>query len=704
MTQVPALFFNRELSWLGFNQRVLQEALDPKNPPLERLKFFAIAASNLDEFFMVRVGGLQLLRKAGIRRTDPAGLTPRMQLQAIRKKTVEMMKALSEGYLNELEPLLAEGGLRRFRPEALSSVQEKYLAQRFAEELYPALTPAAIPTGQDRPFFRNLQLYMLVRLAPEAPDQEDRFAVLPLSKPFDRLIVLPVEGGHGFILLEDWVRSRIAAWFNGVEVLECAAFRVTRNADIALREENASDLLEGMLSILEERHWSDCVRIEVESGASRVLCHRLCAVLDATPEQLFRIDGPLDLGALMPLSQTEGFERMKAPEQTPQISSSIDPHRPLFEQIAEGPRLLYHPYESFDPVIRLIREAAEDPEVLAIKQVLYRTASGSPIIAALQEAAAVGKAVTALVELKARFDEERNIVKAQQLEQAGVQVVYGVQGLKTHAKVCLIIRREPRGIVRYIHYGTGNYNESTSRIYSDVSLMTCDEALGHDASVFFNAVCGYAQPDGLQKLCMAPLGLRDRLVELIDGEIRRCRQGRKGLILLKMNSLTDSLLIRKLYEAAQAGVRIKLNVRGICCLRPGLPGLSTSITVTSIVGRYLEHARIFYFHRGGEEQVYIASADWMPRNLDRRVELLIPVENRTARSRLVEILKTHCADTVKSWTLLPDGTYVRTALLPGTKNKIDSQQIFYTQAVDAAARLTQPVRTALRPHRPAKTR
>jgi len=694
-------FFNRELSWLNFNQRVLQEAAHPDHPPLERLKFLAITAANLDEFFMVRVGGLQLLRKAGRRSPDAAGLSPRLQLEAIRKQALQMVAAQSDLYLNHLEPLLSAGGIHRVRPEALTLEQEEYLAKLFTEEIFPVLTPAALPAKTDAPAFHNLSLYALVRLAPDPSAPEDRYAVLPLGRPFERMIVLPSSGGRLFILLEDVLRKYISRWFPGLDVLECAIFRVTRNADVTVREEESSDLLAGMISILEERRWSDCVRIELEASASRTLQTFLCTLLETSPENVYRIKGPLNLKDLMPLTGIEGFEPLKTASWLPQPSPLIDPRRPLFEQISSGDLLLYHPYESFDPVVRLIREAAADPSVLAIKQVLYRTGSGSPILTALEEAAAAGKAVTVLIELKARFDEERNIDKAQRLEEAGVQVVYGVHGLKTHAKVCLIIRREPQGIVRYVHCGTGNYNEITARLYGDISLMTCDEALGTDASLFFNSVCGYTQPAGLRKVSMAPLNLRDRLIELIDGEISRSRQGHKGLILLKMNSLVDELLIRKLYEASQAGVKIRLNVRGLCCLRPGVPGLSKNITVTSIVGRYLEHARIFYFYRGGDEQLFIASADWMPRNLDRRVELMIPVEHPACRRRVIEIIKTHCDDTVKSWTLLADGTYVRTALLPGVKKEIDSQQLFHRQACAAAAESSRSTRTRLRPHRPA---
>jgi polyphosphate kinase len=702
MPKTQKKFFNRELSWLAFNRRVLEEAKDPQNPPLERLKFLAITASNLDEFFMVRVGGLQMIRKAGKRQTDAAGLTPRMQLEAIQKTVRQMVEEQYDCYTDELEPALAAGGIQRIKPDALNGEQEQFLSRMFTEEIYPALSPVAAADGQPCPAIQNLGLYMLFRLAPASAGQKDRYAVLPLGRPFERFITLPAGGGYSFILIEDVIRRHAARWFSGTQILECAAFRITRNADIALREDEAPDLLSGMASILEERQWSHCVRIEIEASASRAAQQFLCKLLEAGPDDLFRFNGPLNLKDFMPLSRIDGFTGLKAEAWDPQPSPKINRHLPMFGQIAAGNILLYHPYESFDPVIRLIKEAANDPSVLAIKQVLYRTGSGSPIIAALAEAAEAGKAVTVLVELKARFDEERNIGWAQQLEQAGVQVVYGVQGLKTHAKVCLIVRREPQGIVRYVHYGTGNYNDTTARLYSDVSFMTRDDDLGADASVFFNAVCGWSQPSGLRKVCMAPLGIRDRLAELIDGEIERSRQKQKALILLKMNSLTDETLIRKLYEASQAGVKIRLNVRGTCCLRPGVAGLSKNISVTGITGRYLEHARIFYFYRGGEEKVFISSADWMPRNLDRRVELMIPVEDTAGRQRLIEIIKTHCDDTVKSWTLLSDGTYVRTAALPGKKKNINSQQLFYRQACDAIRESARTRRTVLRPHRPAK--
>lgn len=693
-------FFNRELSWLDFDRRVLEEANAATNPLLERIKFLAITASNLDEFFMVRVGGLQMLRKAGHRKADPAGMTPRQQLAAVRKQVLQM-NAEQHVCFDELEHALAAEDVRRIHAESLSEDQQIFISRLTQEELLPAITPAAIDDEAPAPAFQNLRLYMMVRIAPEAENEPDRFAVLPLGKPFERMVTLPSADGHEYILFEDIVRRQIRHWFEGFELKETALFRITRNADLAVREDEASDLLAGMTSILEERRWSDCVRIEVEAGASRIVRNKLCELLDAEPEKVYRINGPLDLSALMPLSGIDGCTHLKAEAQDPQPSPAIDRQEPMFDQIAENDLLLYHPYESFDPVIRLIREAAGDPDVLAIKQVLYRTSSDSPVIAALADAARSGKAVTVLIELKARFDEQRNIGWAKLLEQAGVQVVYGVRGLKTHAKVCLIVRRESQGIVRYVHYGTGNYNDSTARLYGDISYMTCNPDLGADAAQLFHAVCGYSQPAGLRKAGMAPLNLRDRLIELIDDEIERSRRKQKGRIWIKINSLVDAVLIEKLYEASKAGVKIHLNVRGICCLRPGVPKLSENITVTSIVGRYLEHARIFCFRQGGDEKVFISSADWMPRNLDRRVELLVPVEDRSCSRRLIDILKTHCADTVKSRTLLSDGTWVHTATLPGKKKKVDSQQQFYDRACEAVADAARKNRTVLRPHRPA---
>jgi polyphosphate kinase len=694
----PEHFFNRELSWIDFNQRVLEEAKNETNPLLERLKFLAITASNLDEFFMVRVGGLQMLRKADRRKADASGLTPRQQLAAIGKR-VRQMNAEQDLCFQELEQQLSKAGIRQLKMNGLNIEQQQTVDRFFNEELLPVLSPIALEAGAPAPAFRNLQPYLLIRLAGE---EADRYATLALGAPFGRFFELPCDSGGESILLEDIVRAHISRWFTGFDIKETVLFRITRNADVAVREDEAGDLLAGMTTVLEERQWADCVRIEVEAAASRDARSRLCELLDADHKDIYPVSSRLNLKDFMELSFITGFVNLKAEAQHPQIPPQIDRQEPMFDQIAEQSILLYHPYESFDPVIRFIREAAADPDVLAIKQVLYRTSTDSPIIAALADAARAGKAVTALVELKARFDEHRNIGWSRQLEKAGVQIVYGVRGLKTHAKVCLVVRREPQGIVRYVHYGTGNYNDSTARLYGDISYFTCDEDLGADAVQLFHAVCGFSQPAGLRKAGMAPLNLRDKLIQQIDGEIEHARQKQKARIRVKINSLVDTALIEKLYEASRAGVQIQLNVRGVCCLRPGVPKLSENITVTSIISRYLEHARIICFHNGGDEKLTISSADWMPRNLDRRVELLIPVEDPRSRRRLLEILKIHCSDNVKSWTLLSDGSYVRTGTLSGRKKKIDSQQFFYDQACEAVAEAAKRSRTALRPHRPHK--
>ncbi|HKL20301.1 MAG TPA: polyphosphate kinase 1, partial [Tichowtungia sp.] len=497
-------FFNRELSWLDFNQRVLEEAKNETNPLLERLKFLAITASNLDEFFMVRVGGLQMLRKAGRRKADPAGLTPRRQLDAIGKRA-QQMNAEQDLCFAELQQQLAGQGIRQLKMDQLNREQQRTADRFFQNELLPVLSPIALEDGAPAPVFRNLQLYLLIRLA---GDEEDRYATLALGTPFNRFFSLPSESGAETILLEDMVRARIHRWFAGFEIKETALFRVTRNADVAVREDEAADLLAGMSTVLEERQRADCVRIEVEADSSRAVRTKLCELLETDRTNLYPVRSPLNLKDFMELTAVAGFSGLKADARHPQPSPLINRKEPMFDQIAEQNILLYHPYESFDPVVRFIHEAAEDPLVLAIKQVLYRTSSDSPVIAALAHAARAGKAVTALVELKARFDESRNINWSRHLEQAGVQIVYGVRGLKTHAKVCLVVRREPQGIVRYVHYGTGNYNDSTARLYGDISYFTCDEDLGTDAVQLFHAVCGFSQPTALQKAGMAPLNLR----------------------------------------------------------------------------------------------------------------------------------------------------------------------------------------------------
>lgn len=734
-------FFNRELSWLEFNQRVLDEARAPSIPLLERLKFLAITASNLDEFTMVRVGSLQLLLAQGDAHPDPAGLTPAEQLSAIDERMHSFAAEQYECFLNDLEPALAQHGLRRSQPAELTDRQSQHIQTLFEQELFPVLTPLAIslsePSKDDKtisrkksvkkkaaaaqspgiadmpvffpdsdvpsfPLLINLSLNLCVRLAPSGSSESPRFAIVPFGRNRQRFITLPSDSGFNFILLEDVVGRFLSRLFPGEKIEECVPFRITRNADMELREDQASDLLSEMQEIVDARRQSDCVRLEVADHASPLLLQFLQSAVDVADEWVFPIPGPLDLSAFFRLTDSQGFDALRYEAWPPKPSTQIDPAESIFTAIARRDILLYHPYESFDPVVRLIESAADDPDVLAIKQTLYRTSAKSPIIAALKRAAQKGKYVTAIVELRARFDEQRNIEWAREMERADVQVIYGVKGLKTHAKICLVVRREPQGIQRYVHFGTGNYNEITSRIYSDVSLFTCNEDLGADATAFFNTVTGYSQPQRFRQIEMAPIGLRDKLLEMIEAEIERKRHGQKALIQAKLNALVDEKMIEALYAASQAGVKVRLNVRGICCLRPGVPGLSENITVTGVIDRFLEHSRILYFYHGGDERLFISSADWMPRNLDRRVELLVPVEDSAARAKLMGIMKLHLQDNVKSRRLMPDGRYEPVKLSAG-RTEIRSQAALYARACQAVEEANQAAFTMFEPHRPPGT-
>jgi polyphosphate kinase len=692
-------FFNRELSWLAFNQRVLEEAKGPDNPLLERLKFLAITASNLDEFYMVRVGGLHMARKAGRRKRDASGRTPLELLREVQLRARAMMEELHGCYCNVVSPGLKKAGMRHALLDELTSEQESVLYTLFHEELFPVITPFAVALDRPFPLLHNLSLYMLVRLREKGRSghKGDRYAVMPLDRFGARIIPLPDGDGFSYILREEVVKKYAADWFPGFELKESSIFRITRNADFSVREEEAPDLMIGMEDVLDERITGDVIRLEVEEAISDDLLHFLCSHFALSPDDAIRLPGILNLKDLMALSFRNGFDELKVEDWPPQPSPQMIPNEPIVGQIAQNDFLLYHPYESFNPVIRFVEEAADDPNTLAIKMVLYRTTSHSPIVLALLRAAKNGVNVTVLIELKARFDEARNIGWARELEQNGVQVVYGVKGYKTHAKICLVIRQEARGVVRYCHFGTGNYNENTAKLYGDISYMTCRPEYGADASAFFNALCGYAQPRDLMLLSMAPLYMRDRLIELIDVEIERASKGKKALIMAKVNSLVDVALIEKLYEASRAGVKIELNVRGICTLRPGVKGLSENIRVMSIVDRYLEHARILYFHHGGKPVVYISSADWMTRNLDKRLELMVPVDEPSCKRRLIDILKLHLADNCSSWTLEADGRYNRTKC--DGKKEVRSQQIFFQQACEQIADARNMKRTRFEPHR-----
>ncbi len=700
MASKESKYVNRELSWLEFNQRVLDEALDREIPLLERLKFLAITSSNLDEFFMVRVGGLQMLARSGRRKRDPAGLTPAHQLKSIGQRAHAFVAAQYDCLLEELEPGLAAADLRRLRPDQLDESQRLVLKNVFDSEVFPVFTPMAVDPEDAFPLLIGRALNLCVRLGPVADGQPSRFAVIPLGPSPQRFFRLPSEQGYHYILLEDVISCFIDRFFPGVEVQEVVPFRITRNADMNVREDMAADLMAGMEEVLDARKQSHCVRLEIAAGASRDLLQFLRSALEVEAAEVFEARGPLDLSAFMRLTGVVGFDRLRYESWTPQRSPEVDSTQSMFDLVRRRDILLALPYESFEPVVRWIEEAAIDPQVLAIKIILYRTSRESPIVAALQRAAELGKNVTVLVELKARFDEARNIEWAKTLEQTGAQVIYGVKGLKTHAKVCIVIRRETHGIRRYVHFATGNYNEVTARLYSDISMLSVDEDLGADATSFFNAITGYSQPLAYRKLAAAPFTLRERLLELIDGEIARKREGQKAHIMAQLNSLADPKIIDSLYAASQAGVPVDLGVRGICCLRPGVPGLSDNIRVVSILDRYLEHSRIIYFHHGGDELLLISSADWMPRNLDRRIELLVPVEDAGHRQRLIAILKSYQRDNVKARKILPDGTYARPQLLKGRKRH-RHQQHLYELACEAEKRQQQSQPTMFEPHRAA---
>jgi polyphosphate kinase len=601
--------------------------------------------------------------------------------------------------LKILEPELIKAGIRRVRADQVDAAQHQRLERFFDEEVFTVVTPEAVEAADEFPVLSNLGLHVAVRLKSAGEDQKFRYAVIPIGSSMRRFVSLPAQSGYAYMPIEDVMRMFIARFFPGAAIVETVPIRIARNADLAARDEYTDDFLSEMKVVLDQRRQGGCVRLEVEAEVSRNLLAFLQKSLRLTDAQTYEVPGILDLSAFKQFAAMEGFEALKYEPWPAQASPDVDPQKSLCEQIARKDILLFHPYESFDPVTRFVQEAANDPNVLAIKQILYRTSSNSPIVTALRQAAERGKYVTALVELKARFDEARNIEWARDLERAGVQVIYGVKGLKTHAKICIVVRREHRGVVRYLHFGTGNYNERTARIYSDVSYMTCNPDLAADGSAFFNAVSGYSEPLNFLKLSMAPFGLRKSLLILIRNEADRRKQGQDAAITAKVNSLADPEIIEALYEASQAGVKIQLNVRGICCLRPGVEGLSENISVVSIVDRYLEHARIACFHSGGEQKVFISSADWMPRNLDRRVELLTPVDDPACKKRLLSILSMPFKDRAKARRILPDGKY-EYLLASNRKKAFRSQEALYEEARQAIRNAQQSAPTILEPLRP----
>ena len=702
MPESDVRFFNRELSWLEFNQRVLEEAENVSLPLLERLKFLAITASNLDEFFMVRVGGLQTLFARGSKTKDAAGMTPNQQLTAISDRAHELTRDQYDCYLEQLEPALTEAHIRRLRMGDLSAQQMQFVQQVFNDEIMSLVAPLAVESPESFPTLTGNTISMCVRLERPAKNEdgmETRYVVLPFGRIPIRFVTLPSEGTYSFVLLEELVEKFIAEFFPRETVLECVAFRATRNADMAIREDLAGDLLKEMKQLLVARRESDFARLEIAANASAELTNFLKECLGLAPRDVYRIPGPLDLTHFFQVADAGSGEGNRYEDWPPLASPMVDPTESIFETIARQDVLLFHPYDSFDPVVRFVKEAAEDPDVLAIKQTLYRTSRNSPILAALVRAAENGKHVTVVIELKARFDEARNIEGAKALEQAGVQVFYGVKGLKTHAKLCIVVRREPQGIQRYLHFGTGNYNESTARLYSDASLLTCNEDLGADAISFFNSVTGYSLPQTMHSLSAAPIGLRDRLAEMIEAEIQFKSQRQKSGITVKVNSLVDPQMIELLYRASQAGVKVRLNIRGICCLRPGVPGLSENIEVVSVVDRMLEHARIMHFRHGGDDRVFISSADWMGRSLDRRVELLVPVEDDRSRDRLLAIMECYFKDHVKGRRLHPDGTYEIPNKRRSSGLKMPAQEWLYRETCRVAELAAQSRQAVFEPHR-----
>ena len=694
-----ARYFNRELSWLAFNERVLEEAYDQENPLLERVKFIAITSNNLDEFFMVRVGGLTMLRDQGIRKPEISGLTPSQQLDAISERTHRMVKSQYVCYTRELAPALEKAGIRHVKPGALNAEQSAYLKQYFEDEIYPVLTSLAVDNDKDFPRLLSLTTHLLIRLKQPNPDNKDpRVALIQLGENHPRFISLPSSEAYEFMLLEEVVALFVDAFFPGERILESVAFRVTRNADMRA-DDLSSDLMSEMEEVLDARKDSACVRLELHADATRVTQAYLRKSLAITAREIYLVDGPIDFSGFFALAGLGGFDALKNESWVPQPTPGIDLSKGIFDTLARRDVLLVHPFESFEPVIRLVEEAAEDPDVVAIKQILYRTSKNSPVVNALIRAAENGKHVTAIVELKARFDEQRNIDWARALERAGVQVIYGVKGYKTHAKICIVVRREAQGLRRYMHFGTGNYNEVTAQIYTDVSYMTSDDRFGGDASAFFNTITGYSQPHNLNYLQAAPLTLRDTLLDLIASETAQKKRGRKAFIKAKFNSLVDPKIINALYKASNAGVKIELNIRGICCLRPGVKGFSENITVISIIDRFLEHSRVFYFHHGGDPQVLISSADMMPRNLDKRVELLIPIEDQAAKKKLIEALETNFSDNAKARKLLPDGIYQHQRS-GGKGSRVRSQEVLYRRAVKRAKKIAQAKPTVFEPHLP----
>lgn len=703
-------FINRELSWLEFNQRVLDEALRDSLPLLERLKFLAITASNMDEFFQVRVGGLHLMRLSGSRKPGITGMSPAQQLAAIRKRAMTMV-ADQYSLLNEqILPAMASEGIHLVKGSEISPAQHEALLNRFEDLVYPLLTPLAYDPESPGLQLPAMQLILACELENEA-DQSKRDVFIPIPEGISRFMRIPSvdqpskNKSQHFILIEELIALFACELFPDEAVMATMPFRITRNGDIAVQEEDAIDLAGEMEEVLAARKTSNTVRLELPAKAPAQLKRTVREITSANSTEVYSADGPLALTDFMSLAFSPGYEHLRDEAWQPQPSPDIEPGESIFETLADHDILLNHPYQSFEPVIRFVEEAASDPATIAIKQVLYRTASDSRIIDALIKAANNGKQVTVLIELKARFDEARNLMRADELQRAGVQIVYGVKGLKTHAKICLVIRNEDGLLKRYTHLGTGNYNESTARLYTDISYLTSRPAYGADASLFFNAVTGRSKLTRFRKLIPAPTHMKPRLLELIAAEGKRAKSGEPAAITAKANSLQDEEIIRALYQASKDGVDIKLNIRGICCLKTATGGRARkeaqNIKVVSVIDRYLEHARIFSFHHGGDPLLFIASADWMTRNLEKRVELMIPIEDKACRKRLLGILDAAFKDNCNGFEILENGSSRRIARKKGQK-RFRMQEELQRQARKSAKARAHERSTTFEPHTPAE--
>jgi len=687
----PEYFYNRELSWLKFNLRVLKEAMVKDTPLLERLKFIAISASNLDEFFMVRVASLWSNFDSGVEKRDASGMSVHEQLVAISQAAHEQVRTQTKSLI----ALMAEMDAVKLhfrRVKDLSELGKDWLEEYYREVVFPVLTPMAVDASRPFPFLANKTLNLAVELI--KADGEHSMGLIQVPSVLNRIVEVEPEGKRTFVFLEDIIASHCHDLFKGCHILDMVSFRVTRDSDLDLEEDDSVDLMKEVEESLRKRKRGAAVRLEIFKTNNNRIKKFLEENLDVTEMEVYEINGPLDPTCFFKFIGMKGMWPWLYEPFVPQRPLELPDDSDLFAAIRANDILLHHPYESFDPVVKLVSDAADDPQVLAIKQTLYRVSGNSPIVAALARAAENGKQVTVLVELKARFDEENNILWARRLEKAGCHVIYGLVGLKTHAKIILIVRKEDNGIKRYLHLGTGNYNDSTAKLYTDLGLMTANDEFGSDASAFFNLLSGYSEPPVWNKLVMAPLGLREKIYALIDNEIAMVRAGREGHIIAKMNSLIDQPVIQKLYEASAAGVHIDLIVRGICGLRTGIEGISDNITVRSIVGRQLEHSRIFWFANGGEEQLYLSSADWMPRNLNDRVELFFPVETEEHIHRIKALLDLYLRDNVGAHMMQSNGSYrrVRNKLEP-----VSAQSTLYEMAQLAVTADKLPMEKRLQP-------